>query len=311
MPETIQLPRTIGSAQKILEGIEGLLTAKEWEKAAIVWAFTYESSPGPKAAGEIGIDLYRSSISDFARKGISGLKTKVTIIAYRKAWKKAIDEYGAADVKPGQKVTLPTEDFPATRTGTNGYNTEEGATTTIEHIIEQHGSAVVVQAATKADPKFGEQVAADPEVGVTVARRVMAEPEAARSILIDPKLRTTVMDAGLHAIGDEEDLKNPSRVVNRSSSTRRSSKEDLDSDHPLVSMGETLAIESHLIEARRHVQQAIAFREKARGDLTRDASEYLEEKIEQIEMAIVVFRSVNNGEVTDKKLADFINGLDS
>ena len=38
--EQVRLPRAIGAAQKALTGIEGLVTAKEWERAAIVYAFT-------------------------------------------------------------------------------------------------------------------------------------------------------------------------------------------------------------------------------------------------------------------------------
>lgn len=83
-----------------LKGLGELVTASEWKRAAIVWAFTHEAKPGPGKK-----DRSNSlPISDFARTGIM---SKPTIIKYRKAWKLAIDNGFATDVKPGDLIDLP------------------------------------------------------------------------------------------------------------------------------------------------------------------------------------------------------------
>ncbi|MDB2207318.1 hypothetical protein [Mycobacteroides abscessus] len=76
-----------------------LITASEWQKAALVYAFTYDG-----VNQYAGKDLNRLSVSDFAR---TGAMSKPTIIKYRKAWKLAIDNGFATDVKPGDLIDLP------------------------------------------------------------------------------------------------------------------------------------------------------------------------------------------------------------
>lgn len=110
MTEEIRIPRTLNAAVGALNGIESLLTARNWERAAIVWAFTYEGKPGPRT--EIGKEVDRSTITDFAGLGIKGLASKPSVIAYRSAWKQAMEEVGAKDVRPGQMVELPDLPFP-------------------------------------------------------------------------------------------------------------------------------------------------------------------------------------------------------
>lgn len=80
---TVRIPRTLSSAERTLNEIGGLVTAKEWERAAVVAAFTIEGKPGPgdRIAGDA------ISIREFARKGIIGLASQNTIRRYRDAWK--------------------------------------------------------------------------------------------------------------------------------------------------------------------------------------------------------------------------------
>ncbi|SHT22110.1 Uncharacterised protein [Mycobacteroides abscessus subsp. abscessus] len=70
----------------------------EWQRAALVWAFTEEGKPGPKK------DLPtngRISISDFAGMKISGLTKRDTVSKYRRAWSQAITDGVATDVRSG------------------------------------------------------------------------------------------------------------------------------------------------------------------------------------------------------------------
>ena len=99
----IDIPLKIEDALLDLKGLGELLSATEWKRAAIVWAFTYEG-----VNQYAGKEVDRLSVSDFARTGIM---SKPTIIKYRKAWKRAIDVGAANDVQPGQRVTLPDLDW--------------------------------------------------------------------------------------------------------------------------------------------------------------------------------------------------------
>ncbi|WP_074303016.1 hypothetical protein [Mycobacteroides abscessus] len=86
-----------------------LITASEWQRAALVWAFTEEGKPGPKK------DLPtngRISISDFAGMKISGLTKRDTVSKYRRAWSQAIADGVATDVKPGDLIDLPDVEWP-------------------------------------------------------------------------------------------------------------------------------------------------------------------------------------------------------
>lgn len=76
-----------------LEGIEGLLIAKEWEKAAIVYAFSGDGS-GP-------------AIKAFANQGITGLRGTETVRRYRTSWQNSIDAGLSKPVRPGDRVDLP------------------------------------------------------------------------------------------------------------------------------------------------------------------------------------------------------------
>jgi hypothetical protein len=138
--KTIVIPASIEEATEKLNGIEELLTAKGWERAAIVYAFTYD------AQGRRNLDEKSSklSITDFAALKIHGLRTRDSIRQYREAWQEAEGD----EPVPGQRVRLPDIPFPATRSGTDGYNTPEGAANTINKIAERHGSAPFKSAVT-------------------------------------------------------------------------------------------------------------------------------------------------------------------
>ena len=74
------------------------------ERAAIVYAFTYDTGGGRPKSGE------KSSltISDFADLGLAGLTSRDTVRDYRPMWA----EHGDPDVGPGSRVTIPVIDFP-------------------------------------------------------------------------------------------------------------------------------------------------------------------------------------------------------
>jgi hypothetical protein len=100
-----KIPTTIQEAIKRLDRLGQLATAIEWERAAIVYAFTYEGEKGGLGAqgSRKNEASLRHTINDFAELGIHGLRTATTVRKYRSAWK----EHGALDLKPGSEVELP------------------------------------------------------------------------------------------------------------------------------------------------------------------------------------------------------------
>jgi len=94
---TVAIPATIKKAVEALSGIGTLLRAKEWERAAIVYAFT-------TAGGE--------TFREFAKRGIVGLSHHQAVSRYHGAWQAAIDQGKAIAVSPGDNVTLPDLTWP-------------------------------------------------------------------------------------------------------------------------------------------------------------------------------------------------------
>ena len=157
--KTVVIPATIAQAKKSLNGIDSLLTATEWERAAIVYAHTTDEVTG---RGKRGTSTALSARA-FAELGIKGLASDRTVRNYRQAWK---DGGGKADIKPGDKVTLPDGKFPPGRTGTDGFDSGEGMEKTVTRMVEKHGAKAVVGAVAKTDAAAVGEVAAETSEGV-------------------------------------------------------------------------------------------------------------------------------------------------
>lgn len=94
----ITIPASLDEAKASLNGIGALLTAKEWERAAIVYAFTRDgtdSDKNPRRSRSTTSLLPR----EFAALGIMGLGSDTTVRQYRKAWQTAIDDGQAKAVQ--------------------------------------------------------------------------------------------------------------------------------------------------------------------------------------------------------------------
>jgi hypothetical protein len=98
----MKIPTDIDGAVLSLKGLGELITASEWERAAIVWAFTEDRNPGRNSS-----TFGRMSAAEFASQSIAGLTSKQTVVKYRKAWKLAIEHGFATDVEPGDLIDLP------------------------------------------------------------------------------------------------------------------------------------------------------------------------------------------------------------
>jgi hypothetical protein len=119
---TITLPTGI-ELRDALAGIERLITAKEWERAAIVYAFTTGDDVGGRPTAREVVQFPESpcSIRKFAELGFQGLRTQDTVRRYRQIWKTAIDKGYAVEVHPGDVVDLPTVEWHEIAIGHYGF----------------------------------------------------------------------------------------------------------------------------------------------------------------------------------------------
>jgi hypothetical protein len=130
---TIKIP-TPEELRTTLNGLDRLLTAKQWERAAIVYAFTAKG--GAHNSGREKPAPPRMNLRDFAGQGYQGLSTVKTVGRYREAWLTAIDNGWAGPVNPGEMVNLPDEPFPAWPYGAD--STYEDVAASDDELIRQH-----------------------------------------------------------------------------------------------------------------------------------------------------------------------------
>lgn len=102
----IQIPNNIEDATVALEGLGKILMTGEWERAAIVYAFTEISDDQSHVSNDMMSPL------EFAELGIPGLKSKTTVRRYHEAWQTAIDSNDAAVTIPGHGYIMPTIPWP-------------------------------------------------------------------------------------------------------------------------------------------------------------------------------------------------------
>ena len=157
--KTVVIPATIAQAKKSLTGIDSLLTAAEWERAAIVFALTTTDIKGGSRTSR---KVVRLSVKEFSELGIKGLKTQDSVRYYRKAW----ESTGMTDIKPGDTVILPTEGWPPIRPGGRGFDSEDGMEKTVTRMVEKHGAEAVVTAVAKTDAETVGKVAAETTEGI-------------------------------------------------------------------------------------------------------------------------------------------------
>lgn len=154
--QRVVIPRTLEDATDHLDELGGLLTAKKWERAAIVATFV-RLAPGrgqEPAHERLRNGASTISVEEFSRLGITGLSQPQAVRKYVQAW---LDAHDGEYPKAGSRVFLPTVDFPPMRTGTDGYETLPGAVATFEKMVEAHG-VDTVRDVIMATPKVAEEV---------------------------------------------------------------------------------------------------------------------------------------------------------
>ena len=227
MTTSITIPATIEAAKQQLGGIGKLLTAKEWERAAIVYAFTTDEVTG---RGNRGTSTALSARA-FAELGITGLKSDRTVREYRKAWQEAMKD-GAPDVKPGDTFTMPNLPWPPgfieQRRGSHATTAEVEAG--VRKLIEDQPEKVVAELAqnpesfrkatapgSRSRKVLVEAIAELPSVGDEVTEATAAVREARAMPKPEPELRADrvmrVVTNALNEFWTREVQAGPNRVT--------------------------------------------------------------------------------------------------
>jgi hypothetical protein len=110
----VVIPASLDDTTRELEGLGRLLQARNWERAAIVFAWTEPGVPH-LASAERAADTRRLSITAFAALDITGLRSRESVARYRRAWEMAVDDGQAIAVGPGDEAALPAREWPPFR----------------------------------------------------------------------------------------------------------------------------------------------------------------------------------------------------
>jgi len=138
---TLKLQRTAkGVIDSIAEDSEWL-TDRQWKLAAKLAAVV--RLPGSGSHNKQKPATGFLTCDEFAARGIRGLRKGDTVRLYVQRWLDANDgEYPEL----GKTVVLPDDEWPPTRTGTDGYESDEGLRRTIDRIVDKHGAATIASA---------------------------------------------------------------------------------------------------------------------------------------------------------------------
>ena len=151
---TIHIPKTMQEMENHLNGVERLLTAKKWERAAIVAAFV--------RLGEHGVSPAKATTSlsthEFAALGIAGLKSKDTVRNYVQRW---LDTHDGIYPDTGADVLLPDDsEWESLPRGTNGTNSVVGASERLREMAKSLTSDELAEVIREAAPQAADAVAA-------------------------------------------------------------------------------------------------------------------------------------------------------
>lgn len=149
--------------QDRLVGLEQLLTATRWERAAIVYAFTEPSTGGGDQyhRPENQPVSFPCSMSEFARLGIKGLAHKDTVAEYRRIYSFAVKSGAQPIAVPGKTVDLNTEmDWPPTG-HTSGSVTKQSPASQVKAARE-----------ILSNPEMVDEILDEPETAQVIAKAV-------------------------------------------------------------------------------------------------------------------------------------------
>lgn len=173
-PVTVQIPNTIDEVIPRLSGIERLITASGWERAAIVYAFTHEYDHRGQPRKDIRESANTFSTVQFASLGIQGLRSDNTVREHRRAWQSAIDAGEAVDPRPGDVIELPDRPYPSAERPTGLVRIDESQPVestyrAVREVIERQPE-VAERIEKEYEHRFIQRAGRDPEFSAKVFR---------------------------------------------------------------------------------------------------------------------------------------------
>lgn len=187
-----------------LAGLDRLLTAKRWERAAIVWAFTTNDGPGrPQKMAENS--HFPVTMDTFAGLNFAGLTERRIVARYRDAWQDAIDQGKAKEVHPGDTVELPDLPWPP-QTDHHRYNHPDADAlieqaqedrTGVSKVLDIAENTTAMQAAIKASPAVRQAaVAALREDPSAIQAVIAGNPSVMKAAIMEnPEARKVAIEA--------------------------------------------------------------------------------------------------------------------
>lgn len=111
---TIYIPVDGDEQDAEIASTYGIAIAKGWELAARIYARAEPGKRGPQRVSSESEETRKASLTELSRTTGRSL---TNISNHWHNWKCAIEQGWAADIKPGDTVKLPTQDYPPTGNG--------------------------------------------------------------------------------------------------------------------------------------------------------------------------------------------------
>lgn len=188
---TFIIPASIEDATRALSGIDALLTAKDWERAAIVAAFVEVGEQHQNRHVERTSALLTPK--GFAALGIAGLKSDNTVRRYVEAWAST----GLPRPTPGEEVEMPTAAFPTVKTKAQDVAQQPGAVATA-----LADPAFVAKVADRISEEAIAALVANPKVRAAGYEAVKAEVETVKDANRKPHVEDDGRRPSEGAVGD-------------------------------------------------------------------------------------------------------------
>jgi hypothetical protein len=201
----ITIPASIEEVTTKLNGLEALLTTKEYERSALVFAFTRPSQGQRSDLSRKGEKL---TFTAFAKLGIAGLRKADTVAAYHQAW---IDANGALDIGPGDRVELPATPWPGRQDDSGKKRYVEKDEAAVGRSIARKELDVEVLAQNLSDADAAAVVARITEDRPTIVRKI--ERQAAIQEAIDEGDTETLSQATAKASQNRRVIQNRKRLA--------------------------------------------------------------------------------------------------
>jgi hypothetical protein len=183
----IEVPKTLDAAKVSLDGLDALLTAKQWERAAIVYAFT-SNGQGERTDLTSHRNDTKLTFTEFAKLKISGLATRQRVAEYHDAWQKAIDA-GAPDAHAGDSFEFFPDDSKIEWKDVFGEQTTDVQERVARQVLRERPEVVadampqaierVIESVPEARGKIAD-VIAESRIGETVHGKIVEKHEDRR-----------------------------------------------------------------------------------------------------------------------------------